>query len=205
MAQTAPGQGQGQSKSAFLVNFASSYAAVSGGTTLAPSLSLVSVQVVADPTSTSPTTAPTSSVHSDSAGGGGSSIIGGIGSLWVIVGAACGAVAILACFYALVRRRKASLASMASNESSDDSSRRGTTKISFNATADESFGRTNGARGEKNPSRPNPKQSVFVGYGDAYNKSQDDIFDEVPAPSLSFSSKASAQRSTYLNSPNERL
>jgi len=202
-APTAQAQGQGPPKPAFLVNFATSYAAVAGASTQAPTLSLVSVQVVADSTA-SPTIVPTSSAHSDSAGGGSSSTGGGAGSIWVIVGGACGAVAILACFYALVRRRKSSLASMAMNESSEDSSKRGTNKISFNATADDTFGRARGARG-KHTSRPNPKQSVFVGYGDAYNKSQGDIFDEVPSPSLSFSSKASAQRSTYLSSANERL
>ena len=207
-----------QGPSELIANFAAAYAAAAAAPSTAtsqpaPVLAIVSVAATVAPAlpPSPPSAKPSEAARSESAG---SAAGDGASSLGVSVGASLfAAAAVLAGAYWWCGRRKAA-ALAATDESRQSRGQSSNGKISFGATSGSSFRTSN--RQLQPPALPPPraganhaKQSVYVGYGDAYGASSsyvgggmgqdnDDIFDEVPAPSLRNSANR-PQRSPYLS------
>jgi hypothetical protein len=207
-----------QGPSELIANFAAAYAAAAAAPSTAtsqpaPVLAIVSVAATVAPAlpPSPPSAKPSEAAQTESAG---SAAGDGASSLGVSVGVSLfAAAAVLAGAYWWCGRRKAA-ALAATDESRQSRGQSSNGKISFGATAGSSFRTSN--RQLQPPALPPPragashaKQSVYVGYGDAYGASSsyvgggmgqdnDDIFDEVPAPSLRNSANRS-HRSPYLS------
>jgi len=228
----------GSMQSVFVTNFANAYVSIASKETDAPSLpvlTVLSVQVVA--ATPQPSVQPSQFLGSSSEGKSSSNGPGDAGTT-----AAVSVVVIVASislyYWFCVRQRKA-MASMEEDsryETKSSVTRRD--RISFSASANPSLRPSSGRAGGSGGSgrqlpppqvRANPKQSVFVGYGDAYKTGgsftsdsftgspsaakssgqggdifSENIFDEVPAPLPALLS-SSKTHSTYLHEAHERL
>jgi len=227
----------GSSQSVFVTNFANAYVSIASKEANAPVLTVLSVQVAA--ATPQPSIQPSQFVGSSSTEGKSSS--NGLGNAGTT--AAVSVVVIIASismyYWFCVRQRKAMASMEEDSIYSNKSSVTRRDRISFSASANPnlraSSGRAGGGGGSGRQLPPpqvrtNPKQSVFVGYGDAYKSSggsftsesfsgspstakssgqagdifSENIFDEVPAPLPALLS-SNKTHSTYLHDAHERL